>query len=104
KWHNSNSPITFRRRWLPRPSRLSRRREMQDNGGRDAGRNGNDRAPAAVRKNTKGNDREAGQQSEFEKVQRHRSLVPGAPPSASSMLDVLAAQVRQQQQQCKRQR
>jgi hypothetical protein len=74
---------------------------MQDNGGGDAGRNGNDGALPPVRKNAKGKHREAGQQSQFEKVQGHRFTVLAArriPPAGLGMIAVAAVQVRQQQQ------
>jgi hypothetical protein len=51
---------------------FSRRHEMQHNGGGDAGRNRDERAPPPVRKNAKGYYRQDGQQSELEKIQSHR--------------------------------
>jgi hypothetical protein len=55
------------------PAIISRRHEMQDDSGGDAGRNGNDCAPPPVRKNAEGKYRQDRQQSEFEKVQCHHS-------------------------------
>jgi hypothetical protein len=45
---------------------------MKDGGGGDAGRNRKDRPPPPVRKNAQGKYRQAGQQSDFDKVQSHR--------------------------------
>jgi pilus assembly protein Flp/PilA len=44
---------------------------MKNGSGGDAGRNGNDRPSPPVRKNAQGKYRQAGQQSEFDKVQSH---------------------------------
>jgi hypothetical protein len=44
---------------------FSRRHEMQDDGGGDAGGDGNDCTPPPVRKNANGKYRQAGQQSNF---------------------------------------
>jgi hypothetical protein len=73
--------------------------EMKNKRSGDACRNGNDSAPRPVGKNAEGKYHQAGSHDDFADNPSHRLALRGL-----GMLAVLATQVRQQEQQWKRQR